>query len=339
MEAEAKSVMEVPLPAWLVGDLHGNLHDLIRVLTTVGDLTTNTIVFLGDYVDRGTYSLDVLVLLLTIKCTHPDHIFLIRGNHEFASVNEEYGFKAEVSERFPDTDLWDRCNKFFSYLPLAVDLGKIAVCLHGGLGEHIRSLSTIAHLTPPIEESGSEGIIAEIVWSDPTDDDEHFLTSPRGRGSLFGRMAVFEFLKATGHEKLIRAHECVHDGYSPWHQCTTIFSSSNYCNRGNTASFAFMDGEGKIQNTLLQPIENPIARADATYSEAKPMSALPPVPRNGDAMIRRMVKPTPLLAKVNEVKGQRRASLKGIAMGSLLSPPAAGKSDEQLAKESGAATI
>jgi protein phosphatase len=317
--AQPQAVIEVPIPAWVIGDIHGNLHDLIRMLTHIGDLGGTRVVFLGDYVDRGSYSLDVLLLLLTLKCSYPRNIFLIRGNHEFAYVNEEYGFKAEMNDRFPDSDLWARCNTVFSFLPFAVDLGKIAVCLHGGIGPKVSSISSIAKITLPIENSEPDDNVSQIVWSDPSRDTEYFLTSARGRGCLFGRMAVHEFLKNTGHEKLIRAHECVTDGFALSKQCVTVFSSSNYCNRSNIASFIYLADDGKITVTNLEPLPMLVTRANANFDDVKPISAmrLPPAMKT-DSFARKVVRPASLLVQPNAVKGQRRASLKGIQGGSLM---------------------
>jgi hypothetical protein len=290
-------------------------------LIHIGEIGTTRIVFLGDYVDRGTYSLDVLLLLLTLKCANPHNVFLIRGNHEFASVNEEYGFKAEMADRFPDSNLWAHCNTVFSYLPFAVDLGKLAVCLHGGIGPKVSSLRSIAKLTLPIENSEGDDNISQIVWGDPSHDTEYFMASARGRGSLFGRMAIREFLQNTGHEKLIRAHECVTDGFSIYCQCVTVFSSSNYCNRANIAAFVYFAEDGKMDVIDLEPLSMVVTRENANYADVKAVQALRPPIMKADSFARKAMRPASLLVKPNEVKGQRRASLKGIQGGALASRP------------------
>jgi protein phosphatase len=317
VQYDPSPVVDVTLPAWIVGDLHGNLHDLVRILTQVDELATERIVFLGDYVDRGHYSLEVILLLFTLKVAYPSAVTLLRGNHEVSNINEEYGFKQEIADRFPDTDIWPRCNQIFAYLPLAADFSKIAVGLHGGIGPHVPSITTIASISLPIDVIDEFETVSEILWGDPTDSTVGFLTSARGRGSLFGKVAVVNFLKTSGHRKLIRAHECVTEGFAVSHRCFTIFSSSNYCDRGNSASFLYMSAAGEMQVTRLYPMQGIPNREQATFADVKAFAPVSlPSLKSQDSFARRIVKPPSVLAiRPSELKGMRRASLKGIAVG------------------------
>jgi diadenosine tetraphosphatase ApaH/serine/threonine PP2A family protein phosphatase len=274
LDSEKQPFQDVPLPAWILGDIHGNFHDLLRALTTVHDFIENRIAFLGDYVDRGSFSLDCVLLVFTLKCVHPQNIFLLRGNHEFATVNREYGFGQEIDDRFPDSDLFDRINDIFSRLPLAFRLGQIAICLHGGIGPQCQSLADIARIPYPVAAFEPGDIVTEIVWSDPTPETAMFIDSSRGCGVLFGRRAASIFVKSAGFSKLIRGHECVQSGLHNFGVVTTIFSSSNYCGHGNTAAFVFMDESGEIDKKTLEPLTGLVDREGALYGEVNELGAV-----------------------------------------------------------------
>ena len=79
----------------IVGDIHGSLHDLIRTLNFIFEKKTKAL-FLGDYIDRGQFSLECITLLFALKVMYPDTIYLLRGNHEFDSICSLYGFKNEI---------------------------------------------------------------------------------------------------------------------------------------------------------------------------------------------------------------------------------------------------
>jgi diadenosine tetraphosphatase ApaH/serine/threonine PP2A family protein phosphatase len=211
----ASAVISVQTPAWVVGDLQGNFHDLLRILLTIGDRPPPPIVFLGDYVDRGDFSLDVLLLLCTIRCARPDLVHLLRGNHEFAVTNAAYGFKEECEERYPGTAIWERANGLFTYFPIAAILGGTTCCVHGGLGPHVNSVDAIRAISLPVVGDGPDALLTEGLRSDPINvegDQTRFAISARGRGYQFGRPALCEFLTASGCQAMIRAHECMKAG-------------------------------------------------------------------------------------------------------------------------------
>jgi protein phosphatase len=253
-----------------VGDIHGNFHDLLRILATIGNLEQNPVLFLGDYVDRGSYSIDVVLLLLTLKCRHPHKVFLLRGNHEFSSLNAQYGFKEECDARFPETTIYDHFNSVFDYLPFACVLGGNTICIHGGIGPETVSVSEIRRVTLPYSESAPAGIPAELVWGDPENEPICFVASARGRGYQFGTVALTEFLRISNCSKLIRAHQCVQFGILQFafNKGVTVFSSSNYMGGGNTAGFLQVSADGSLRPLLLEPLTGIPERQDAEFEEA-----------------------------------------------------------------------
>ena len=108
----------------IVGDIHGNLHDLLRIFRLYGYPPAQKYIFLGDYVDRGEFSIDVITMLLVLYNSYPDNITLIRGNHEFTEINSVYGFQAECMERFGDNGIFKLFNEAFEFLPIACILNE-----------------------------------------------------------------------------------------------------------------------------------------------------------------------------------------------------------------------
>jgi protein phosphatase len=272
-------VVDLPLPSWIVGDIHGNLHDLVRILGKIRQCPTDRIVFLGDYVDRGQHSLTCVLLLFALKCRHPETIVLLRGNHEFASTNQLYGFKTEVESNFPGSDIWEKCNKVFAMLPLAVTLGQVAICVHGGIGPEIASIDVIREIPLPDESYDPGDIVSEIVWSDPVRHGPAWQDSCRGRGCCYSPAAARLFLCKSGYQRLIRSHEYVKSGVETLGSTITVFSSSDYCGQGNNAAFLFIDSSGFISSTKIEPIpeltEKRRARRDYPFRPAQSKSVRP----------------------------------------------------------------
>jgi diadenosine tetraphosphatase ApaH/serine/threonine PP2A family protein phosphatase len=262
-------IVDVPTPCIVIGDIHGNLHDLIRIFASISDPMSRRYLFLGDYVDRGSYSVDVLLLLFTLKLLYPTQFYLLRGNHEFKSVNETYGFKTEVVARFGDSEYWEYVDQTFCMMPLAAVLGGFALCVHGGIGPDIVTLGTIRSLDLPIE-TYDDRVVSELTWSDPSTDITGYEFSARGIGCLFGALAVKDFLDKVKMRFLIRAHQCVAHGISVFAlRCITVFSSSEYQHSGNSAGFLEIGEDGEMEHRVLAPVTY-IARKDARYTMIDP---------------------------------------------------------------------
>ncbi|OHT12238.1 hypothetical protein TRFO_18044 [Tritrichomonas foetus] len=165
-QSNAATLIRIPAPAIIIGDLHGNLHDLLRIWTTIpGDIFNYRLLFLGDYVDRGGFQLETISLLLSLKIEYPDNVFLLRGNHEFPSVNSTGGFKNELLTSGYSEELWNKFNEVFSWLPLAALLNHSIFCVHGGISPHLKEVAQIENaLTLPIT-----GFREDISSSDSND--------------------------------------------------------------------------------------------------------------------------------------------------------------------------
>lgn len=222
--------LELGYPLTIVGDIHGNIHDLYKIMYYFKPPPESNYLFLGDYVDRGDNSLAVIVSLLAMFCVYPVQVTLLRGNHEFEHINRSYGFYDEIMKLYNDKTIYDAFNEVFTYLPLVAVVNDEIFCVHGGLSPRMKSLVQIQVLEFPLINYEKSPIIADLVWSDPNEKIDTYERNFRGSGYIFGAGAVKEFLR-TNHLKLIvRAHQCAMKGVHSFanDMGVTVFSCSDY---------------------------------------------------------------------------------------------------------------
>ena len=266
-------LLKVEQPIYIIGDIHGNIFDLIRVLVMAGKPPTSRYLFLGDYVDRGQFSIECIVLLFALKIKYPDHFFLLRGNHEFANVNEKYGFKSECLSAYNSLTTYNKINETFAWMPLTALIDKKIFCVHGGISPQIASYRQLNLIKRPIR-SYDNSIACDLVWSDPSTDTKEFFRSDRGNGVTFGIIAVRDFAKKFKVNHILRAHQCVQLGVEKFADDVlyTVFSCSNY-DSGNRCGILFITEEGKIEMFSLPPLAQ-VQRCDVlTKGVQTPVSA------------------------------------------------------------------
>ncbi|KAF2239012.1 Metallo-dependent phosphatase [Viridothelium virens] len=195
-------------------------------------------IFLGDFVDRGYFSLETFTLLMCLKAKFPDKVTLVRGNHESRQITQVYGFYEECQTKYGNASVWKSCCQVFDFLALAAIVDGKVLCVHGGLSPEIRTLDQI-RVVARAQEIPHEGAFCDLVWSDPEDVDT-WAVSPRGAGWLFGDKVSSEFNHVNGLQLIARAHQLVNEGYK-YHfkdkDVVTVWSAPNYCYRcGNVAS-------------------------------------------------------------------------------------------------------
>lgn len=267
------TVLQLKAPVKVFGDLHGQFGDLMRLFdeygfpSTAGDITYIDYLFLGDYVDRGQHSLETITLLLALKIEYPENVHMIRGNHEAADINALFGFRIECIERMGENDgiwAWTRFNQLFNYLPLAALIEKKIICMHGGIGRSINSVEQIEKIERPITMDAGSIVLMDLLWSDPTENDSVEGLRPNARGPglvTFGPDRVTEFCKKNKLQLIIRAHECVMDGFERFAQgqLITLFSATNYCGTANNAGAILVVGRGLvIIPKLIHPLPPPL---------------------------------------------------------------------------------
>jgi len=239
---EESNVQPVASPVTVCGDIHGQFYDLLELFRTGGELPDTNYIFMGDFVDRGYYSLETFTLFLVLKARYPDKITLLRGNHESRQITQVYGFYDECQQKYGNANAWKYCTQVFDYLTIAAIIDGRILCVHGGLSPDIRTLDQIRTIQRN-QEIPHEGSFCDLMWSDPEEIDT-WQVSPRGAGWLFGSRATAEFAKINRLELICRAHQLVQEGYKYMfdQMLVTVWSAPNYCYRcGNVASILALD--------------------------------------------------------------------------------------------------
>lgn len=270
--------------------------DLWNAPSENGDIESYDYLFLGDYVDRGSHSLETICLLMALKVKYPDKIHLLRGNHEDKWINNAFGFAEECSNRLgedpaePDS-VFNKINDLFDWLPLAAVIEDRIVCLHGGIGSTLVSLEQIEMIQRPLEvihevSTPEQQLVVDILWSDPTDNDQelgiqpNFIRDPNGTGNIvkFGPDRVKQFLDNNKVKFILRAHECVMDGFERFAggQLFTVFSATDYCGRHkNAGAMLQITKSYDIVPKMIYPLNNP---EQNWITDEEPLKKRPPTP-------------------------------------------------------------
>ncbi|QLG72805.1 hypothetical protein HG535_0D05140 [Zygotorulaspora mrakii] len=250
------SLLELSPPVKIVGDVHGQYGDLLRLFTKCGFPPSANFLFLGDYVDRGKQSLETILLLLCYKIKYPENFFLLRGNHECANVTRVYGFYDECKRRC-NIKTWKLFVDTFNTLPLAAIVAGKIFCVHGGLSPVLNSMDEIRHVSRPTDVPDF-GLINDLLWSDPTDSPNEWEDNERGVSYCYNKVAINKFLNKFGFDLVCRAHMVVEDGYEFFNDrsLVTVFSAPNYCGEFDNWGAVMSVSEGLLCSfELLDPLD------------------------------------------------------------------------------------
>ena len=222
-------------PVNVCGDIHGQYPDLIRLFEAGGYPPDVNYLFLGDYVDRGEQSIETICLLFCFKIKCSNNFFLLRGNHECASLNREYGFYDECKRRY-NIKLWKKFVDVFNCMPYSAIVEDKIIFMHGGLSPFLNNLGQLNEIIRPTDVP-DEGLLCDLVWSDPESNLKGWEFNDRGVSYTFNEKIVDNFLTIHNLEVLVRAHQVVEKGYEFFNgrKCVTIFSAPNYCGEFDNA--------------------------------------------------------------------------------------------------------
>lgn len=241
------ALLEIDAPVKICGDIHGQFSDLIKIFEKGNPPSeTNKYLFLGDYVDRGKFSIECILTLFAYKIKYPESLFLLRGNHEAASINQVYGFYEECRRKYPKNGvkLWRTFADCFNCLPLAALVEDKILCMHGGLSPELQDLNQINKILRPIDVPDA-GLICDLLWSDPARI-EGWGDNERGVSFTFGPDVVKQFLSRHDLDLICRAHQVVEEGYEFFadQKLVTVFSAPNYCGEyDNSAAMMTVDND------------------------------------------------------------------------------------------------
>ncbi|ORY62711.1 Metallo-dependent phosphatase-like protein [Leucosporidium creatinivorum] len=267
----------------VIGDTHGQFYDFYHLLSLTGrPSATHSLLFNGDFVDRGSWSTEIVIILFAYKWLYPGKIFLNRGNHETADMNKVYGFEGETKKKYSELT-YKLFEEVFTALPLSTLITaakpprpdaapnpknptlhhgvKRHFVVHGGLFSRedvmLDEIRKIPRLTQ--KQPGHEGLMCEMLWTDPQDAQGRG-PSKRGVGIGFGPDVTRRWTEKNEVTAIIRSHEVRQGGYSVEHDglCITVFSAPNYVDQvGNLAAFATIDDTGDIQYTTFSEQPHP----------------------------------------------------------------------------------
>jgi serine/threonine-protein phosphatase PP1 catalytic subunit len=221
------ALLELSTPVKIVGDVHGQYTDLIRMFEMCGFPPSSNFLFLGDYVDRGKQSLETILLLMCYKLKFPENFFLLRGNHECANVTRVYGFYDECKRRC-NIKIWKGFVDTFNCLPIAAIVAGKIFCVHGGLSPSLSHMDDIRQIARPTDVP-DYGLLNDLLWSDPADMENDWESNERGVSYCFGKKVIMEFLQRHDFDLVCRAHMVVEDGYEFFSDriLVTVFSAPN----------------------------------------------------------------------------------------------------------------
>lgn len=271
------NVIVLQSPIVICGDIHGQLDDLLFLFEVSVPKPGQKYLFMGDYVDRGYFSLNTFLYLICLKLKYPDCYYLLRGNHESRQVSQMYGFYNECVLNYGHAGIWMLCNEVFDLLPLAALIDKDIFSVHGGLSPSLPTIEMIS-LQKRQDELPSSGALCDLCWSDP-ENVKKWVQNNRGAGYLFGENEVRNF-NHINHLKLItRSHQLAMDGFQyyfekqgqknknePQGPIVTVWSAPNYSYRsGNKATvmkLRFPENEDPYFLVVFDAAENRIPARD-----------------------------------------------------------------------------
>lgn len=253
------------------GDIHGQFYDLMNIFELNGiPSEDNPYLFNGDFVDRGSFSVECIFTLFSFKLLYPNHFHMARGNHESSTMNQMYGFEGEVKTKYTQ-QMVELFTEVFNWIPLCHCINNKILVMHGGLFEDDNvTLEDIAKVDRDRQPPES-GIMCELLWSDPQAQCGRN-PSKRGVGIQFGPDVTKRFLQKNKLDYIIRSHEVKNEGYEVQHEgkCITVFSAPNYCDTmGNKGAFIALKGDDlKPKFTSYEAVPHP---------QVKPMAYASPL--------------------------------------------------------------
>jgi serine/threonine-protein phosphatase 5 len=264
--AQLPTLVDIDVPPGtrltVCGDVHGQFYDMLNIFKINGlPGPENPYLFNGDFVDRGSWSVEVILTFFSFKLLYPNHFHLTRGNHESRTLNQIYGFQGEVTAKL-DQFCFELFNEAFCLLPLAYCIGKKVLVVHGGLfsedGVTLDQIRAIDRNCQPPDK----GLMCELLWSDPQEEPGR-APSKRGVGYSFGPDVTKRFLDDNKLDLLVRSHEVKAEGYefAAGSRLVTVFSAPNYCDQmGNKGAFLVFDSTLKPKVTSFAAVEHPPVR-------------------------------------------------------------------------------
>ena len=255
---EEPTLLHISSPVYVIGDIHGQFLDLLRIFETCQFPPTSSFLFLGDYVDRGLQGVEVLLFLFLLKMKFPSQIHILRGNHEDENICREYGFQTECVNKYGNNakKVFQSFCSTFTYIPIAAVIDNSIFCIHGGLSPDFKLVQHLENVKKPIIIDNTK-IVADLLWTDPHFDSKGgWQGNFRGATLSYGEDIVNEFMKRNKLKMILRAHQAVISGCGEWFndKLISIFSCPNYLGHtNNRGAIVFIDKHHEYKITYFEP--------------------------------------------------------------------------------------
>lgn len=263
---KSENLLKIPDPVTVVGDIHGQYYDFVKLLEVGGDPATTRYLFLGDYVDRGSFSVECLILVFALKLTFPNSIHCLRGNHECRQMTAFFNFRDECEYKYDQT-IYSAFMDVFDSLPICAILNGKFLAVHGGISPDLKTIKQLNEIDR-FQEPPRQGLLCDLLWADPVEEKEgepppkndgrkFIVNEVRGCSYFFTFEAAVELCDKQKLLSIIRAHEAQLEGYkmhrtneaTRFPSVITIFSAPNYCDVYNNKG-AILKFENNTLNIL-----------------------------------------------------------------------------------------
>ena len=265
----------------VVGEIHGHILDLFRIIRRFGDPRETKYLFIGDIVDRGEFSTEVAILVFVMKYLWPENIFIIRGNHEFTQMSQRCGqFSSELIAMYGNKNVESYFQHAFAFMPLAAVVNDNFFCVHGGIGPNSKEISMIEKIRRPFYDCGKtieNALAEELFWSEPSKNCPGFRLTKKKHGYLFGSKVIKDFLDHENLKLLVRSREGIEQGieYVLDDSVVSICSASNFCGISpNKSGVLLLREDGKAESIVFPPI--PYIKRSTAVHLSKQMAKMSP---------------------------------------------------------------
>lgn len=262
------NLVPVPEPIVIVGDIHGQYYDLCHLLGKAGDPSKINFLFLGDYVDRGIFGVECVLLLFAMKITYKESFVMLRGNHETKNMTQHFTFREETLEKY-DEEVYELFIESFNSMPIAAVADDKYICMHGGISPELKKINEINDVNRFIEPP-LKGLICDLLWSDPAEDKraskvEWKDNEERECSYYFGKKPTQKLLDRNNLISVIRAHQVKIEGYmmhrwdgeNSFPHVITIFSAPNYCDYYSNKASVLLLTDGNVSIKQFDQSDHP----------------------------------------------------------------------------------
>jgi diadenosine tetraphosphatase ApaH/serine/threonine PP2A family protein phosphatase len=271
------TLVNLTSPVIVVGNVHGQYEDVQKLFqiarqeagVDINRLEGNKYLFMGDYVDHGSYSLNTFLLLATYKVENPNQVFLLRGDHETRQSTQRYGFMNECTTKYGHSGIWAETMRVFDFLPIAALIDGSIFSVHAGISPELPFVNRLV-MEKRVQELPESGVLADLMWSDPDHTNQvDWRPNSRGAGYIYGKKVLRAFCRVNKLQYVTRSHQVVMEGFK-WYfgneevdykngevqgKLISVWSAPNFRDKsGNKASLLHIQGATATTHVFTEAV-------------------------------------------------------------------------------------